>query len=233
MTESADQHEEKRHPRSAGRARWVRDNYGLVLVWTLLMLVILAVLGDLRTGRALGVILLGGLFLLTLRASSVGRRGFLIASTVVIVAFIAAIVAAAAGATTAARAVTVILSAAFVIASPVVIVRRLIHHPEVSARTILGAMCVFVFIGLFFAFVFIGYDLMRTDPFFAQTSEPRSVDYLYYSLSTLTTLGYGDLSPVSDLGRMTAALEAMIGQLYLVTVIALLVGNLGRKRGAQ
>ena len=47
---------------------------------------------------------------------------------------------------------------------------------------------------------------------------------MYFSLTTVTTLGYGDPSPVTDLGQLLATSEALIGQLYLVVVVALIVG---------
>ena len=55
-------------------------------------------------------------------------------------------------------------------------------------------------------------------------------DYLYFSFVTQTTVGYGDLTAAGGFGRALAVLEALIGQLYLVTVIALLVSNLGSAR---
>jgi hypothetical protein len=66
--------------------------------------------------------------------------------------------------------------------------------------------------------------------FFAGQSQTTVVDFLYFSYASLTTVGYGDLSPAEDLGRMLAVSEALLGQLYLVTVVALLVGNIGRDR---
>ena len=55
-------------------------------------------------------------------------------------------------------------------------------------------------------------------------------DFLYFSFVTLTTVGYGDLTAAGDFGRAIAAFEAMAGQLYLVTVVALLVSNMARAR---
>ena len=67
-------------------------------------------------------------------------------------------------------------------------------------------------------------------PFFAQPGAGRAVDYVYFSYVTMSTVGYGDLTARGDLARMLAVTEALIGQLYLVTIVALLVGNLGRVR---
>jgi hypothetical protein len=103
----------------------------------------------------------------------------------------------------------------------------------VSVKTVAGALCVYLFIGLFFALVYTAYELVGSEPFFAQTSSPASIDFVYFSLTTMTTVGFGDLSAAGDPGRMTAAIEAILGQLYLVTVIAMLVGNLTRRRSAD
>ncbi|MEP6622954.1 MAG: potassium channel family protein, partial [Acidimicrobiia bacterium] len=66
-----------------------------------------------------------------------------------------------------------------------------------------------------------------------QTHSRAAVDFVYFSFTTLTTTGYGDLTSRLDLGRMLAISEALLGQLYLVSVVALLVANLGRPRRAS
>jgi hypothetical protein len=66
--------------------------------------------------------------------------------------------------------------------------------------------------------------------FFVQVRHPQSIDYLYFSLATLTTLGYGDFTATGDLGRMLAVTEALAGQMYLVSVVAVLVSNMDRAR---
>ena len=61
-------------------------------------------------------------------------------------------------------------------------------------------------------------------------TDPHGIDFLYFSFVTMTTVGYGDLTAAGDLGRMLAVTEALIGQLYLVTVVALVIGNIGQER---
>ena len=56
------------------------------------------------------------------------------------------------------------------------------------------------------------------------------MDYLYFSFTTITTTGYGDFTAAGGVGRMTAMLEAIFGQLYLITVVALVVQNLSQLR---
>jgi len=58
-------------------------------------------------------------------------------------------------------------------------------------------------------------------------------DFLYYSFVTLTTVGYGDVTAATNLGRMLSVIEALVGQLYLVIVVALIVSNIGRERSTE
>jgi voltage-gated potassium channel Kch len=68
--------------------------------------------------------------------------------------------------------------------------------------------------------------------FYAELLGPSRSDALYFSYVTLATVGYGDLTPATELGRTLAVAEALLGQIYLVTVVALIVGNLGGRRRA-
>jgi voltage-gated potassium channel Kch len=79
---------------------------------------------------------------------------------------------------------------------------------------------------MFFSFLDGAVASIEDGPFFAGDPDTDRSDFLYFSYVTLSTVGYGDLSPVSDLGRMLAVAESLIGQIYLVTVVALIVANL-------
>ena len=85
---------------------------------------------------------------------------------------------------------------------------------------------------MFFATVYGLIALIGDHAFFAQLQPPANaaaIDYLYFSLVTITTTGYGDLTSATGVGRMTAVCEAIFGQLYLITVVALVVQNLGQQ----
>ena len=69
---------------------------------------------------------------------------------------------------------------------------------------------------------------MTRAPFFVQTTAPASAEYVYFSYTTLATVGYGDFTAATSLGRMLVGLRGLVGQLYLVSAVALLVGNIGR-----
>ena len=62
-------------------------------------------------------------------------------------------------------------------------------------------------------------DALGAQPLFTETGQQSPADYLYYSFTTLTTTGYGDLTTESDVGRAASILEALVGQIYLVTVV--------------
>ncbi len=106
------------------------------------------------------------------------------------------------------------------------IVRSIALSPEVSAETILGAICVYLSIGMIFLFVYGAVAAIGSSPFFAQAGDGTRALRLYFSYVTLATLGYGDYTPATNLGHMLAVVEALLGQIYLVTVVALLVARL-------
>ena len=91
-----------------------------------------------------------------------------------------------------------------------------------------GAICVYVLFGLVFMFVFGVLATIGKAPFFAQATDGTRQLRLYFSYVTLATLGYGDYTAAGNLGRALAVLEALMGQLYLVTVVAVVVTRLGR-----
>jgi hypothetical protein len=113
-----------------------------------------------------------------------------------------------------------------VVASPAVILQRIFRHPVINVETILGAIDAYLLLGISFAAVYGALD--DIDPHFFRQGFATGVQYLYFSFVVITTLGFGDLTPRTDLGRVVVSLEALLGQLFLVTVVAVLVANLGR-----
>jgi Ion channel len=100
---------------------------------------------------------------------------------------------------------------------------RVLHHKRVTHETVLGALCTYVLLGLLFAFLYLAVSEFRTDPFFAQAGAHPQSEYLYFSFVTLTTLGFGDLSPSVGLPQALTVMEALLGQVFLVTMVARLV----------
>jgi voltage-gated potassium channel len=100
---------------------------------------------------------------------------------------------------------------------------RVLRHKRVTYETVLGALCTYVLLGLLFAFAYLALDLVRDAPFFAQPGPHEASEYLYFSFVTITTLGFGDLSPAVGLPQALTALEALLGSVFLVTLVARLV----------
>jgi Ion channel len=114
-----------------------------------------------------------------------------------------------------------------------VIVRGVASERTVNAQTVLGALCVYLLIGMFYTFTYGTIASLDSGPFFAQGTDGTPSVRLYFSFVTLSTVGYGDYSAASDLGRTLAATEALLGQLYLVTVVALVVSRLRLRRATS
>jgi voltage-gated potassium channel Kch len=108
-------------------------------------------------------------------------------------------------------------------ASALAVLRAVLTQQRVGFRTILGAVCVYVTLGLLFAFAYVGIDRFQGGPFFGPGVNLASGDYLFFSMTTLTTTGYGDLVPAGQPGKLVAVLEMLSGQIFLVTLIARLV----------
>jgi len=110
------------------------------------------------------------------------------------------------------------------------IFRRLRLHAEINMLTVLAAVCIYVLLGLSFAFVFECVGEFGPKPFFTAHEAGTRSDYTYFSFVTMATVGYGDLTAEGGIGRALAVTEGLFGQIYLVTTVAALVGNLGRTR---
>jgi hypothetical protein len=205
------------------------DSYGLLLALIVASLIGTAVAGGSSVGWVAVVVLQGSVLIYAIWTSRAGRRvlrGSLIAVPVVIVAAAVLSGSDSDSAAAAVRAVSALLSFAAVGA----IVRRIGAHPRVDSATVLGALCIYLFIGTFFASLFGTIAALGDAPFFVGRADPPFVDFLYFSFVTMTTVGYGDFTAATDLGRMLAVSQAVLGQLYLVSVEALVIGNVGRER---
>ena len=108
-----------------------------------------------------------------------------------------------------------------------VIAKGAVAQNEVNSRSVAGAICVYLLFGMLFMFLYGVLAALGHGPFFAQGTDGTRPIRFYFSFVTLATLGYGDYTPAGNLGHALAVLEALIGQLYLVTVVAVIVTRLG------
>ena len=131
---------------------------------------------------------------------------------------------------TAGRIVSVLLVALAPLAIARGVVRGVRTEGAVTLHTMFGVLCIYLLLGMLFAFAYALVGDAQSEPFFGSGIDPDISDYLYFSFATMTTVGYGDLAAATDLGRSVAITEALTGQIYLVTVVAVIVGNLSRRR---
>ena len=209
------------------------DSYGLLLVLVAMDYIVLSVGWTNGTPIILATALIGITALLAFHTSHV--RGHLLAAVQVgaVLAFVASIVAMAVGGDVA-KGVVFVISALLILTSPVVILSRILRHPQVTAETLLGAICVYILLGLVFSYSDYAVQLIGGSSFFAQSGTHDAPDFVYYSYITMTTVGYGDLSPAVGLPRTMAVIEALTGQIFLVVLVARLVSMYQPKtRGAR
>jgi hypothetical protein len=109
----------------------------------------------------------------------------------------------------------------------VAILKFIFNEDEITRDLIAGAAVVYLFLAALWAFAYTLIEMSHPGSFsipVAGQSEGYRVNFMYYSLVTLTTLGYGDITPATGAAKVCSTLEAVIGQLYLVITVAWLVG---------
>ncbi|MEO8092348.1 MAG: potassium channel family protein [bacterium] len=208
-----------------------RHGYGLLLILILISLAFqLATTGG-DVVHVVTIALQGGTFLAALWISQARTRLLRVVSVLTVaVTVAAAVILSAAGEVddAAAGMANLLLAAAAAVAIAHGLVVHFREQGRVTVQTMFGVLCIYLLIGSFFAFAYGVIDDLGSQPLFAQISGGTNSDYLYFSFATLTTTGFGDLTAATDLGRSLAITEALIGQIYMVTVVALIVANLSR-----
>ncbi len=206
--------------------------FGLVFLLTFTLLVFVIVAPGADWSRAVGCAL-QWLALLTVVATSRARSGVRRPTAVVLLALASFTVAGeAAGALsdTVLFAISGLLSAAI----PLALIgglMRLVRARGVTPQAVAGALTLYLLLGLVFAWVIGFVAKVDSTQYFAQQANASASQIVYFSFTTMTTTGFGDLSAVTKVGRALAVVEMLLGQLYLVTVIGVLVGNFaGRAR---
>jgi ion channel len=168
---------------------------------------------------------------LAMRAGEVGLRFVRLAIVVgaILVAAVAAVALTGATNTGAARLASGLLVAIAPPAIAVGVIRGLRARGHTTVQAVLGVLCLYLMFGMFCAFFYGTIDNLGGAPVFANDVAATTAHCLYFSFVTLTTVGYGDVLTRSDLGHTFAVTEALVGQIYLVTVVALLVSDLGSR----
>ncbi len=205
-----------------------QHRYGLVLLLSIIAVVDVILAPDTPVSRGIGVLLQGTMLLVVIATSreraSVRRVRAIVAGVLLLALALGvalSVVSPKLGSSIAGLAIVTVL---------VVLVRgvvRLVRDRGVTLQAVAGALAIYMLVGLTFALV-IGFVAYVGPTYFVQGNQSLS-QQVYFSFTTMTTTGYGDLTPATRAGRALSVLEMLIGQIYLVTVIGLLVGNLNRR----
>ena len=115
-----------------------------------------------------------------------------------------------------------------VLAVPVIVIRRIAQHTIVGGRTVLGAITAYLQIGVAYAALFSVDQVWSDTPPFGQ-DQPSSA-FMYLSMTTMSTLGIGDIAPTTELSRLLVSSEAVLGQVFLVTIVAIVVSQFAGTR---
>ncbi|MGH2834731.1 MAG: potassium channel family protein [Solirubrobacteraceae bacterium] len=211
-----------------------RARYGLLLGVILVAFVLQGVASPQAWEEVLVTALLGVTFLLSLWTAD-AKQIIVRPSVLIVMLLILLSIVEAANGHPASQAVRIANGLVVLLAPPAIVVgvmRSLRDRQTVTVEAVLGVLCVYILLGMFFAFLYGSIDSPPGEPFFANGATATAAHCLYYSFTTLTTVGYGDLSARSNLGHTLSVSEALLGQIYLVTVVSVIVANLGRRRPA-
>jgi ion channel len=204
--------------------------YGGILLFSLAVAIFALTAPEGRGSRTIEQCAAGATLLVAVVTSRAPKRTRRVAGTALAIALVIAGAGAATG--TADAVVSFAVIAATLAASAGVIVAgmlRLVLERGVVLQAVLGAVSIYVLAGLTFAFVIGAIAEGVHGPYFASGTDGVQSERVYYSFTVLTTTGFGDFTAANQGGRALAVLEMLIGQIYLVTVIATLVGNLRRR----
>jgi Ion channel len=208
------------------------DSYGLVL---LLILVTYALSATATATWAVSLVLFVQLATIwvTLQAAQARRRLREVTSAFLVISAVVAVLNLFLPRGPAGDGGMAVVSGLLYVAAPAVIVRHLVLRRTVDTQTVLGAIAAYLMVGMAFAFACRALGALQGGPFFGSQGEGSFSQDLFFSCTTLTTTGYGNLVPATNPGQTFAVGEMLIGQLFLVTAVAKVVSGwqLGPGRG--
>jgi hypothetical protein len=210
------------HERWGQRAERASDAFGLVLVLVLITYVLAWLLDNRGWTSVLLATATSATSIVALTSSHAQARIVRAAIWLSLLTVALAAVGAAADDRTWLNFASLIQVSLLAVAMAAVL-RRVVTAPEVGFRTILGALSVYTVLGILFTFVYGTIDRIQGGPFFEGVAQPQGSDFIFFSYTTLTTTGYGNLVPGGQPGQLIAGLEMMAGQIFLVTLVAGLV----------
>jgi hypothetical protein len=212
---------ERRRQSWVERAERVRDAFGLVLASVLVTYVLASLLANRGWGAVVLCLATSATSVIALTSAHARprlvRSALWLAGATILLAAIGA-----AGGRFWLNVATVVQVGLLTVAMGAVL-QRVVTADRVGSRTILGALSVYAVLGILFTFIYGFVERVQGGAFFEGHPHPAGGDFLFFSYTTLTTTGYGNLVPGGQPGRMISGLEMMIGQIFLVTLVAGLV----------
>lgn len=110
-----------------------------------------------------------------------------------------------------------------------VVTKDVIFSGTIDANRLVGSACIYFLLGLVWALLYFLLDTLLPNSFSGisagNSGQGALQDFIYYSFVTLTTLGYGDILPLSNAARVLSYMEASCGVLYIAILVASLVGT--------
>jgi len=213
---------DRRRQRWLRRAEQARDAFGLVFVLVIATYVLTSLLTNRDWGAVALTVATSATSVVALTSSHAKPRLVRLAIRLAGLTILLAAISAISGGHLALDLASVVQITLLAIAMTAVL-GRIVSTSEVSSRTILGALSVYAALGLLFTYLYGTIDRLQPGPFFEGVAHPSGSDILFFSYTTLTTTGYGNLVPGGQPGRMVTGLEMMLGQIFLVTLVAGLV----------
>jgi len=202
-------------------------SFTIVLVPIVVSFLFASIAPDAPWTSAVLVLLESATLVLAMWTSGVARADSQASIGLIVVAIVAAVTVIVSGGSLLVGIVG-ILSGLLTLATVAVISIGVLDQGEVNSKSVLGAISVYILLGLVFVFVYGAVAALGSNPFFAQGTDGTRALRLYFSYVTLATLGYGDYTPGGNLGHLLAVIEALIGQLYLVIVLTVMLTRLGQ-----
>jgi len=208
--------------------------YGLVLLLAVLSTGVQMALPDTPAAWLAQALLMAATVVTALFAEGATRVQWRRVGMVVGAAVVGLIAAAIAGRGQAERGVMFGLSGMLAAAGALIVARGVVGgirmERRVTLHSVMGALTVYLLAGLIFAFSYSVMGAIAGSPVLSHLGTDKHAEEVYFSFITLTTVGYGDIAPIANAARMTSVLEALFGQLYLVTIVAVIVSNVGAQR---
>lgn len=212
------------------RVTGARHRYGLLLLALSATFFFEGVAKPGNVQRAVATVLVGATLLLALYAAEIQTRLLRVAAAIVVAIVAGVVLASAVGKGSTVEVIIAIANGLMIAVAPPAVVlgvwRNLRATRAVTLTAVAGALCFYLLVGLFFAFTYTAVQNLGGAPFFSNGGAATSAHSVYFSFVTLTTVGYGDFTARTNLGHTLSMTEALLGQIYLVTILAAIVGRL-------